>query len=108
MECSAISGRVIASSFSLACFAAACLLGAAAGNSIETIIIRAGWAMVLCYVVGLAVGALIQRTVDAHVADFKLRHPLPQEEAASPSEHGDTAAPASGADVPSGVQTPGV
>lgn len=98
---------MIASSFALICFAASCLLGAAAGNDMQTIIIRAGWAMVLCYVVGLAIGALIQRTIETHIEQFKQRHPIPEEQAESSASPDDAPATSSGPQIPSGAQSPG-
>lgn len=68
----------------MACFAAACLFGAVAGNDLHTIIVRATWAMIVSYfLVGLGVGALMQRTIDAHMAEYKRRHPIPADEPAA-------------------------
>ncbi len=89
-ECSAISGRVIASSFALACFAAACLFGIAAGNELSTIITRATLAMMICYIIGRVVGAIAQQTIDAHVAAYKNRFPIPSDTLATdPPASGD-------------------
>lgn len=79
---------MIATSFALICFAAACLLGAAAGNSLNLILLRAATVLVSCWIVGWIVGAIAQQTIQAHLADYRSRHPIPSDavEASSTAE----------------------
>lgn len=58
-------------------FAAALVVGFAVGNTTTTILWRAIGIMVLGWLVGLAIGAIAQRTVDDHVRTYKEQHPIP-------------------------------
>lgn len=69
--------RVIASCFAIVGFVASCVTGLMAANRAETIIWRAMLVMGACYVVGRLVGHVTQRTLDAHIAQYKLDHPMP-------------------------------
>ena len=52
-----------------------------------TVIIgRATAAMLACYLVGLAVGSVAQRTVEDHVAAYKAKHPLDVDADPSPAD----------------------
>jgi len=75
-ECSTISARVIATCFALGSFTAALLIGAAVGNEPLTILWRATVAMGLCWLIGLVVGQVMQRSVDDHVERYKQSHPI--------------------------------
>ena len=55
-ECSHIPSQVIASYFSIASFAAALLLGMAAGNSAHTILLRSIVLMVVAWFIGRIIG----------------------------------------------------
>ena len=80
-ECSLIPSRVIAACFALIAFAAALVVGLAAGNPAGTILWRALVAMFVCWAAGAAVGWLAQRAVQVQVDDYKAKHPIPSEEA---------------------------
>lgn len=56
------------------------MLGVVAGNSATTILWRAFVVMVAGLIVGSAVGAIAQRTVDDHIRQYKNEHPIPGEE----------------------------
>lgn len=60
-------------------FAAAAVLGVAAGNGATTILWRAFVVMVVGLLVGSAVGAIAQRTIDEHIRSYKQEHPVPGE-----------------------------
>lgn len=72
-----ITSRVIASCFALVSFASALFVGAAAGNPLDTILIRALFVMVGCYAVGLIIGAVAQHTIDQHIEQYKTENPIP-------------------------------
>ena len=92
-ECSAVPSRVIATCFALVSFAAALLVGMAAGNSAATIIVRATVLLIVAWCVGRIVGAIAQRTVDEHVEQYKQQHPIEtdDEDQPNPSEDGPAA-----------------
>ena len=76
-ECSQIPSRVIATCFALVCFAAALVLGLAAGNAADTIIWRATAIMLISWPVGYCVGAVAQHAVNRNIEAYKAAHPLP-------------------------------
>ncbi len=78
-ECSTIPARVIASCFSLACFAAAIVVGIHAGNSPQTVLLRASLVMVICWPIGYLVGLVAQRAIIDQINRYKQEHPLPDE-----------------------------
>ncbi len=63
-----VPGRVIAAIFALAAFAVAIVAGLAVGNPPGRILASALVSMVLCQVVGWAVGAIGERVVREHLA----------------------------------------
>lgn len=67
--------KVIASAFSLSAFAVAVIAGLSAGNSTVRVLGTALAAMMLCHVVGLAIGAVGQRVVKEHVEESKSIEP---------------------------------
>ena len=73
-----ISARLIATCFALGSFAAASIVGMVVGNSVTTILWRATLVMVICWFVGRIAGAIAQRTVDDHIAQYKQRKPIPE------------------------------
>lgn len=76
-ECSAIQGRVIAACFAIVTFVAALAVGWASGNAPGTVIVRATVVMILCWVIGQGVGALLQYVVDDDIKSYKRSRPLP-------------------------------
>ena len=72
-----MTSRIIASIFALVSFAAALFIGVAANNSFNTIVLRAILTMGICYLVGRVIGALADRAVQEHIAQYKLEHPIP-------------------------------
>lgn len=70
---------VIASSFALMSFVVAAIVGVLAGNTPSTIIGRAMLVMMVCWMLGMVLGGIAQKTVDAHIKAFKEAHPLPDE-----------------------------
>jgi hypothetical protein len=83
---------VLASCFALVCFAAAVVVGLAAGNPPVTVLWRSILVMGGAWLVGLAVGALFQRTLEEHIEAHQHQHPMPGEEPThAPAEAADDA-----------------
>lgn len=59
-----VPSRIIAGCFSLCGFSVSLLMGVAAANSAVTILTRAIFAMLICYVIGRLIGAICQRVVE--------------------------------------------
>ena len=55
------------------------MVGHVAGHEPITIVSRATVTMLICWVIGRAVGAIAQRTLDEHLNDYRNKHPLPEE-----------------------------
>lgn len=75
-----ITSRVIATCFALTSFAAALIVGIMAENPLQTILLRALFTMIVCYVIGLIIGLVAQSTVKKHIEQHKLDYPIPGEE----------------------------
>ena len=69
--------RLIAGSIALVAFMIALAMGVAAGNDATTTVGRAIIAMLSCYLVGLGVGMVGQRTVDEHLEHYRRENPIP-------------------------------
>ena len=76
-ECSAIQGRVIAACFAIVTFVAALAVGLASGNPPGTVIVRATVVMVVCWIIGQGIGALLQYVIDDDIDSYKRSRPLP-------------------------------
>ena len=96
-----IPSRIIASCFALVGFAAAAVVGIAVGNSAVTIIGRATLVMLASYVIGRAVGAIAQHTIDDHISRYQQKHPLHEETNDVKEHREDEAEPDSGQAVSS-------
>ena len=83
-----ITAKVIATCFALAGFAATAIAGVYVGNPATLTLVRALLVMFAAWVVGLLIGAVMQKTIHRHVQDYKQQHPLPDVEAAG-SDEGD-------------------
>lgn len=81
-----ITAKVIAACFALAGFAATAIAGVFVGNPATITIVRALVVMFAAWLVGLAVGAVLQKTIQRHVDQYKQQHPLPDVEAAASEE----------------------
>lgn len=68
--------KVIAAVLGLAAFAIAVVAGMGAGNDASTVLARALGFMVLCYLIGLAVGHIGERTVEEHLAAYRSKTAL--------------------------------
>lgn len=99
----AITSRVIASSFSLVSFAAALFVGAAAGNPLTTVLLRALFVMIGCYAIGLIIGAVAQRTVQQHVDQYIQSHPIPEPGDMFGDQEENESSDADGSSVPRNV-----
>lgn len=55
------------------------VVGIAAGNSSQTVILRATLIMIVCWFIGRAVGAVAQWAITDHVNSYKRRHPIPDD-----------------------------
>ncbi len=78
----AIPARVIATCFALIGFAAASVVGVAAGNPTSTVLLRATVVMLLIWGVGRVIGAMLQRTIEDHIRRYKHDHPIPDDASA--------------------------
>jgi len=76
-ECSAIQGRVIAACFAIVTFVAALAVGLASGNPPGTVIVRATVVMIICWIIGQGIGALLQFVIDDDIDLYKRSRPLP-------------------------------
>ena len=54
-------------------------MGVNAGNSAQTIMLRALAVMFVCWFIGLAVGAVAQWAILDHVKRYKREHPIPDD-----------------------------
>jgi hypothetical protein len=68
--------RIIATSFAFVAFATALLCGMAVSNPMGTVVGRACLAMLVCYLIGLAIGSIGRRAIQEHVDDYKKRYPV--------------------------------
>ncbi len=79
--------KVIASTLGLSAFGVAVIAGLMAGNAASDVLIRAVVAMAVCHVVGMALGAIGERTVDEYVKSYFAAQAIPP--AASGESSGD-------------------
>jgi ABC-type nickel/cobalt efflux system permease component RcnA len=75
-----IPSGVIATCFALVCFAAAIIVGLAAGNDALTVLWRSLLIMLGAWLIGRVVGAVAQRALDEHLETYRQQHPLPSEQ----------------------------
>jgi hypothetical protein len=68
---------MIASIFALAAFAVAVVAGLAGDNATRTILTNAIVAMIVCNVVGLLIGAVLERTIDDHMKQYRAANVIP-------------------------------
>ncbi len=106
--------KIIAPVIALSGFAVALVAGMAAGNTAATTLSRALLAMVVCYLVGLALAAVGRRAIREHVDHYKSQNPIDPDQstdepaaqshdpAAEPGINPEPAAP----EIPTPEQTP--
>lgn len=70
---------MIASCFALVSFAAAIVVGVGAGNTAQTIILRATCVLLVCWPIGFAVGSVAQWAIMDHIGRYKREHPIPDD-----------------------------
>ena len=70
---------MIATCFALVSFAAAIVVGVGAGNTTQTILLRAMGIMLVCWVIGRVVGAVAQWAIFDHINRYKQQHPIPKD-----------------------------
>lgn len=58
----------------------------AVGNQATTILWRATVIMLLGWIVGRAIGAIAQSTVDDHIDQYKQQNPIPGQDSPQPSD----------------------
>lgn len=68
---------MIASCFAIVAFVAALAVGFVSGNAPGTVIMRATIVMILCWIIGQGIGALMQYVVDDDINTYKRLRPLP-------------------------------
>lgn len=71
--------RIIAGVFAMSAFSIALLSGLLVDNPASAILSRALVALLLCYVLGLVVGAICEYVVREHLERYKEAHPVPAE-----------------------------
>lgn len=59
-------------------FAIACFAGIIVGNPANTVLIRSLVCMLACYLLGSIVGAIGEWVVNQHLADYKVKNPIPE------------------------------
>lgn len=69
--------KVIAGSLGLTAFSIAIVAGIASRNLSQEILLRALIAMFVCYLVGLVLGMIGERTVEEHVRQYIAARPMP-------------------------------
>jgi len=75
-----ITSRVIATCFALTSFAAALIVGIMAENPLLTILLRALFTMIVCYMIGLVIGSIAQNAVQKQIEEHKRNNPIPGKE----------------------------
>lgn len=75
----AIPARVISTSFALACFAGTLCYGIYNENTWSSILAGALLAMFIALIVGSILSAVALRSVNEHIAKYKDRNPIPDE-----------------------------
>ena len=78
--------KVIAACSGLSGFAVAMLAGLSADNPADVILSRAVASLFVCYLVGGAIGFVMEQAVAEGVRDYKVEKPLPMDEAVVPGE----------------------
>lgn len=73
-----VPAKVVSASFALGAFAIAIIAGLAAGNPTLVILIDALIALVVCNVVGLIIGAVMEHAVNEHVVRYRTEHRIPE------------------------------
>lgn len=68
--------RMVAAIFALAGFAVALVAGLAAGNSSVRVLGAALVSMVVCHILGMAAGAIGERTVNEHLESYRKARPI--------------------------------
>ena len=71
--------KIIATCFALGCFACAMVVGVLAGNSANTIIMRAMFVMFPAWIVGRVVGGIAERVIIEHIDQYKRANPIPDD-----------------------------
>ncbi|MFZ4574082.1 MAG: hypothetical protein ACOYN0_06770 [Phycisphaerales bacterium] len=87
------TSKVIATAFSLTGFSVAVVAGLGAGNPASSVLLRAILCMIVCNLVGQAVGAVASRTVKAHLDDFRAANPIPDLSTGSQPSSNDASFP---------------
>lgn len=67
--------HAVAGAFGLTGFAVAGVAGVAAGNSAGRVLLLSVGAMVVCNLLGSAIGGIFQRLVEEHLDDYRRTHP---------------------------------
>ena len=83
-----VASKAIAGCFALAAFSVAVIAGLASDNTAASILMRALFAMVVCYPVGLLVGFVCRHVIEQHLNEL----PDPSEETDSVSEPAEQSA----------------
>lgn len=74
-----IPARVIATLFTLVCFAGTIVVGLSNGNSWWSIMLNAFMVGTIALVIGILIGALFLRTINEHIERHREQNPIPSE-----------------------------
>jgi len=72
------SPKIIAAALGCSAFAIACVSGLAAHNPSNVVLTRALWALIMCYIAGLILGAIGELIVAQHLALYAKKNPVPE------------------------------
>ena len=67
--------KVVAGVIALTAFVVAGIAGLGAGNAAEITLIRAIFAMFICYFAGLPLGMICEHVIQEHITDYAAGHP---------------------------------
>jgi uncharacterized protein involved in response to NO len=70
-------GKVVAAVFALSAFAVALIAGIGAGNDTTTVLLRALGALLVCQIIGLIAGLIIEQVIKEHEARYHADNPVP-------------------------------
>ncbi len=87
-----VASKAIAGCFALAAFSVAVIAGLASENSAASILMRALFAMVVCYPVGLLVGFVCRHVIEQHLDESPETSEETSEETATGSEPAEQSA----------------
>jgi tetrahydromethanopterin S-methyltransferase subunit C len=80
-----VPAKVVSTAFALGAFVVAIIAGLAAQNPSRVVLFDAMIALVVCNVIGLVIGAVMEHAVNEHVDRYRAEHRIPELEMAGAS-----------------------